>query len=199
MVDLHRARRAHVVRRRSRLALRRGRSRSSIGVGGTRGAGLSTRGGPGGLLERTEERRAVRGPERACEVDGARARCGSGRLLLAGRAGLGGVGGGAGGEVPEGLPEDLEAGLDERERVGLRGGDARVDVGLVLEQEGLEVGRVDPGRALDAGRRVVDRVASESGRSMARGVKGEDDDEGEARTCVCGRARKRRKTVLASQ
>ena len=119
-----------------------------------RGSGLRAGRGPGCLLGGADERGAVRGPEGARDVEVVRrGACGTGSRAGGGGSGCAGcarlaVRGRLGGEVPEGLPEDLEAGLEEREGVGLDGGDVRVDVGLVLEEERLEVGGEDPGRAL---------------------------------------------------
>jgi hypothetical protein len=51
-------------------------------------------------------------------------------------------------EAVEDVPERIEARLDESESLVVRGGDAGVDVGLVLDEVRFEVGFVDVRRAL---------------------------------------------------
>jgi len=51
-------------------------------------------------------------------------------------------------QAVEDVPERGEARLDESEGLVVRGGDARVDVGLVLDEVWFEVGFVDVRRAL---------------------------------------------------
>lgn len=128
------------------------RSRASAGSIG--GGTLTTGGRAGSLLECSDQRRAIRSPQVASNVSVVSSTLG---LLKEGRSGtkLRSAASGSdtclvlGGEVPEGLPEDLDARLDEGQGVALGRGDVGVDVGLVLGEEGVEVGLVDPGGTLD--------------------------------------------------